>query len=384
LTSTGFVGATQSEIEASIVADELSLIDPLLDTSADEPIGQINGIVAEALAEIWELLGTAYTAYDDTQAEGFLLDALCALTGVVRYQDKPGTCVVNCTFAGAGVPLSTTTTVALDTDPTNKWTLQSAYTSLGAGVVPLTFVSTQNGPIAAAAGHLTSIVTPVAGWTAATNPNAATEGTLLESDTQLRIRRRKEIKAVGTANLPALQALVQAISGVIQALVLENTTLLVDSNGQPGKSVQALIWDGASPAAPDNVIGETLFANKAAGIQTFGTTAVTIQDSTGTSRVVNFSRVPQLPVVFVLTVLVDAATFPVDGVTQIQNFIRYGFTAITIGQEVVRLRAMGAALLVQGVIDVTACTLNGVAGNVTPGPLEICTCSTITVTVVDA
>ena len=381
LTNTGFVSATVDDIETSIVADELALIDPLLDTSADEPIGQVNGIVAEALAEAYELLATAYSAYDDTQAEGSLLDSLCALTGVVRKLDAPGTCVVNCTFSGAGVALSTTAKVALDTDATNTWTLQTAYTSIGAGVVPLTFVSTRNGPFPAPVGHLTTIVTAVAGWTAATNPNAATEGTFLESDTALRTRRRAEIKANGSANLPAMQALLFAVAGVIQVLVLENTGLLPDANGQPGKSIQALIWDGTTPAASNASLASVLFANKAAGIQTFGTTAVTIEDSTGTSRVVSFSRVPQIVVNFTLTVLVDHTKFPLDGVAQIKNFIKLGFSFVTIGQEIVRLRAMGAALLVAGVIDVTACLLNGVADNVIIPPLSIGICGTLGVTV---
>ncbi len=387
LSSTGFQLATLADILTAIETDELATIDPTLDTSPDQPLGQINGIMAKKVAEAWELLQTAFGAFDDTKAEGRLLDALCALTGTSRILPSKGSVSVNCTLT-IGTVLPPTTTIALDTDPTNRWVIAATYTAAAGGVQPVTFRAENTGAIAAAAGHLTSIVTPIAGWTAATNPLDATQGTALESDTALRLRRRAELAANGACTLPALRSGLLKVAGVQAAVVIENATDAVDGSGRPAHSFEAVIWDGVAPAATDAAVRAAVWADKPAGIEAYGSNPGTLVDDQGVTRYVPFSRAVQDPITVALTVQTDPTKFPVGGGATIAaailacgggNGIWYGM-----GGEIVRLAIMAIALsAVPGVIDVTACAINGSAANHNVAATSIGTfdSSRITVTV---
>lgn len=56
-------------------------------------MGQIVSIFARQIVSLWEGLATAYGAVDPNQAEGVLLDNVCALLGVVREAATKSTVV---------------------------------------------------------------------------------------------------------------------------------------------------------------------------------------------------------------------------------------------------------------------------------------------------
>ena len=53
--ATGFVPKTQEEIEDDIVSRQKANIDTNLDTTADSLVGQVNGIISEQIAQVWEV-----------------------------------------------------------------------------------------------------------------------------------------------------------------------------------------------------------------------------------------------------------------------------------------------------------------------------------------
>src|SRR5262245_14598022 len=109
------------------------------------------------------------------------------------------------------------------------------------------------------------------------------------------------------------------VPGVITAQVLENNTMATDGNGQPAKSFQALIWDGASPAANNTQIVQAIWNSKPSGIQAFGVTSAVAVDQTGKNQTVFFTRVTQVPIYFAIQILTNPLTFPTNGVSLIQN-----------------------------------------------------------------
>jgi uncharacterized phage protein gp47/JayE len=387
LSIAGFELKTLSECLDDIVAGLLVDVDSELDTSTDQPIGQIAGTFAKPNAEVWEILGQAMSGWDDKNATGSLLDAVCAITGTRRIPQRKSVVAMDCTL-NIGTALTTTAMVQVLGDPTRQFTLRAPFTAPSTGVHSLVFEAVFYGPIEALAGTVTTIVTPVTGWTVATNPDDADPGATTEKDSTLRIRRRKELRAQGASTLPALEAALNPadIPGLISATVLENDTMAT-VGGLPAKSFEAIIWDGATPAADDETIRKTIWKHKPLGIQSVGDNVGTFVDAKGVTRTVPFSRAVQRRIIISMIVQRDASLFPSDGATQIKQAIADDGLLYGSGQDVIRLRVQKLALPIAGVIDVPSCLLNiysltsPAEANVTIDELDIATFNTADITI---
>src|SRR5215471_14125152 len=86
---------TPGTILGDLAGSQRALIDANLDTDADSPLGQLNGIWAERERLIWEALAVAYNGFNPDAAEDFLLDAVSAITGTKRAAATKGTVKVN-------------------------------------------------------------------------------------------------------------------------------------------------------------------------------------------------------------------------------------------------------------------------------------------------
>ena len=121
----------------------------------------------------------------------------------------------------------------------------------------LTFNSEENGDIAAPIDTVTTILTPVFGWTSVSNGVSAEKGSTEESDEELRERFRIS-KAVRANNLAeALYAQLLELEDVSFVRVYENTTDAVDLKGLPPHSFMAIVRGGV-----DTNIGEVVWNNK--------------------------------------------------------------------------------------------------------------------------
>src|SRR6266705_1691942 len=84
VTAAGLSIPTIEDLLTATVQDEQSGVDPNIDTSAESLVGQINGIIDNQIREIWEIVSIAYNGFNPDAAEGFLLEALSAITGTHR------------------------------------------------------------------------------------------------------------------------------------------------------------------------------------------------------------------------------------------------------------------------------------------------------------
>ncbi len=357
LTAEGFVAKTIEEILADIGAEQLATVDPALDISPDQPLGQLNGIFAKKLAEVWEALAVAYNAFNRGAAEGSLLEAIGLLTGTLRLAATKSqvTCTVN---LDASTTLSAGAVANVSGQPSVRFVLTETVISTTAGDYEGIFEAEVTGPVAANSGTLTVITTPSSGWNSVTNAEDADLGTDIETDAAYRLRQVAELASPGSCTVDAIRADLLRISGVTQAFVFENTTMSTDGDGVPPKAYECVVYDGVIPAADDQEIGQTIWDNKPSGIETYGDTDVTVLDSTGAERTVYFSRADNVDVYLTYTLDVDPLTYPVDGDDQVKAAaIAKGLTYLVLGQDVVALVFRAQALLVTGVNDVTAFTL---------------------------
>lgn len=407
LTTEGFVPMTLEDVRDQINSKIWSTISPTLDLSNSSLEGQLIGIVAEAITKLWELGESINSSQDPDKASGAALDALGLLTGAVRrgaaastvvalFTGTPGTLIPE----GAGVRVTGGTRFDTDDDATlvvvDSWVTLTAYavgdivtrnsevyqchtagTSgtgptvayrdpdpdtvietdgsvvwawLGSGtsVIEVPATCTETGPVVANALTLDEIATPIGGVEDVVNLSDAKIGHNQMTDAEFRAFRQSELAQPGTSPADAIRAALLALEDVIAATVFVNNTDATDGDGLPPHSIEALVRGGE-----DQVIWDTLFANVAAGIATYGDEDGFSVDSQGVSQAMYFSRPDQIPIYVTLTLVKDPLTYPADGDDQVKAaIVAYGDAQQT-GKDVVASRIAAAVFQIAGVLDVS-------------------------------
>ncbi len=401
----GFTIKTLDEIKSEIEADLKAELGATLNTSAASVFGQLIGVMAGKLNEMWQLSEAVYRSQYAASASGEALENVGDITGVLRlpatksqvtliatgtngtvlplgriakvpnsatqrFLTKAGAtivtatswapttgyvigdirtnatriyyCITAGTSAGAGGP---TTTAADITDGTVHW----RYTGEGAGAVSVAAEAENTGPINGNTGTITEIVTPVAGWSSVNNPADAVVGRNIESDADYRLRRKNLQTITGDATFPAVRSDVLAVENVIACTLFENNTDITDVDGVPPHSVEALVSGG-----DDDDIRDALFNTVAAGIRTHGGVSGSVVDSEGASHTIKFSRPTPITIHVIVNVDRDPATFPADGVTQIKNAVKAHGDALGAGGDVITSAFYPTLFEISGVLDVVS------------------------------
>ncbi len=83
LTAAGFERKRLPEIKAEIEAALKAQFGNDIDLRSESVFGQLVGVLALPISDLWEEAENIYLAFDPDYAEGVSLDSLAALTGVV-------------------------------------------------------------------------------------------------------------------------------------------------------------------------------------------------------------------------------------------------------------------------------------------------------------
>jgi hypothetical protein len=392
---TGFITPSLQTLQTEIGALQLAAIAPALDLSSDQPLGQLNGIMASVFADLWSGMQAVYGAVDPNAAEGAQLDNVAALTGTLRPAASPT--VVTCTLTfNASTTLSAGTLASVVGLPSQVFALQNnVYIASSGSVTGTLWVAVTPGATVVQPATLTVITTPVSGWTAITNPALGSTGAAAYSDTMLRQLRVEEIAQSGSCNKDALEAKLLLVPGILAATVYQNTSdsvvQVLRSGGtatqnRPPHSYEAVIWDGPSPAASNSVIAATLWGNDPSGIPTCGSTSATTLDADGNTQVMNFNRATQRVMYVNVTVTLNPLVqYAGDAAVQTAVATALANDQTKPGIEIVAL-VLRAAALVPGVLDVPVFQFDFVSAptntaNITPNYDEVATLATANITV---
>ncbi|KKL98556.1 hypothetical protein LCGC14_1823250, partial [marine sediment metagenome] len=197
------------------------------------------------------------------------------------------------------------------------------------------FQAEETGPTVANTGSLTAIETPQGGVTQLTNPQDAEIGSNIETDAELKQRRKELLQRSGTATVEGIRNALLDVVDVNQALVIENTALIVDAGGRPGKSFESVVEGGA-----DQDIADAIWASKPAGIETFGSVSVPVVDSQGFIHTINFSRATEIDIWMIVNITpntdpAEGPLYPIDGDQQVEDVVLAFAQDFRIGQDVV-------------------------------------------------
>lgn len=254
-----------------------------IDVSPDSPDGQIIGIVADRLADLWQADQATYNAAFPDTATAVSLDRVLAMTGVVRGGAVASRVAV--TLYGTPATVIPIGSRAAVTGSGTLFATTAAYTIGGGGSVVGDMTAVETGPNLAPAGTLTSIKTPVSGWTGLINSlDQYLTGSNIENDPPARVRRTMTLRAIGSAAADAIRAALLQVAGVTSATVFENTLdFTVDS--MPPRSFEAIVVGGL-----DLAIAQTIWNRKPSGTPAYGNTSAVAVDSQSINHTIHFSR----------------------------------------------------------------------------------------------
>jgi len=225
------------------------------------------------------------------------------------------------------------------------------------------------GVIAVPAHTISSVITAVSGLDSVDNAILGLSGVETESDIDFRARIRTSTQISGAATVPAIQArLVDDLAFITAAIVLENRTDVIDSNGLPPHSFESVLSTTDSSSTAKDLIASKIFEVRPAGIQTFGNETGSHTDSQGNPQIMSFSFTE--PVYIFLRIkytIYSEESFPLDGEARIKTAVaEAGNDMAGSGIDVLRQRLFASIFTIPGVktVDVmdTAARLSVAGG----------------------
>jgi uncharacterized phage protein gp47/JayE len=334
---TGISSPSYADILLSLQASYTAIYgsDVVLDNSTQD--GQWTAIQAQAIYDSNQVAIFVYNQFSPATAVGTGLSSVVKINGIAREVSSDSTAPV--LFTGQNGTQLINPIVGDNLNLGTQWQFLGTIDIPGAGSVTQSVTCTTPGAVTAAAGSLTEMITPTAGWQSATNPEAATAGAPVELDAVLRQRQ-----AVST-DLPAQTILTSMIGnllnlgGVLAVAAYENPNGTTDVNGLPPHSI-ALVVEGGDAQDIANTIGKS----RGEGVATFGNTSETYIDPYGIPQVINFS----FPVQETIDVSVNIS--PLTGYStaiggEIQQSLSNYITSLGIGTSVINSRLVAPALL---------------------------------------
>jgi len=364
LTTTGITIKDVDEIIADMVADQIANIDADLNTESDSILGQLNGIYAAALAELWELLEQVYqAAYPDT-ASGQSLSYVAALTGAIRQPATKSTLLVHLegtvsTSVPAGTQAYPDQDGAGPADPDSMYETTAVAVIAEEGAtdyIEVTMEAVTPGSYANASltGDVELVIsTPVAGLDAITLQENSAAGDDEETDSELRIRREQALALPGSSTVEAIRADVLQVTGVDSCTVFENRTGTTDALGLPPKSIEVLVYSENDDYTGQDVADQIQLA-KPAGTETYGSLSKTTEDSAGTQYTTYYSEPTELRAYVELDL--TAGDDYTDDATIAELIATWATQALTVGRSLYSSDIVNVVADAEGVttVDVLA------------------------------
>lgn len=319
----------------------------------EEPMGQLIDLFAEREAALWELAQAGYTALNRDEAPGAALENLGNFIDFPKleatYSTTPAAGLLCTGTPGTVIPSGSQVSQATTED---VYEIDEEVTIGGGGTITASVTALETGPKEALAGTLTVIETPVSGWTAVTNTVDVVPGRNIETDTEYRARQQESVAVVGSCTDDSLEGKIRELDDITAVLVVNRYQKTTDgTTGQPASSFWVILQvPDSSDLEQRQEIADLVFENKPAGIEPWGTTAVTVEDLEEEEQTVYLQyATPSNIWIRVIGVDLDG-TEPDDWEDQVEAAILAYGSGLTIGDDVIYGRIWKAVYSVQGII----------------------------------
>jgi uncharacterized phage protein gp47/JayE len=215
---------------------------PFQNDTDDTILQQVVAIISEQIAKVENIAKVAFDQRNPLTAVGVALSALVQLNAILR---KPGAgTIIPITVTGRTntvIPLGSLISTA---DGAYQFAIYENVVIPQSGAVSLYAYCTTFGPIDPEPGTVVVMSTPVSGWDSVTNGETISKGTAEETDAELRRRQQESTNNTAYRHIEAIRAAVLDIPGVTFCRAYQNSTLVTDSCGIPGKDVAIVVVGG--------------------------------------------------------------------------------------------------------------------------------------------
>nr|WP_244463406.1 baseplate J/gp47 family protein [Acetobacter orleanensis] len=361
LNATGFIMPEEADMLTGVLADINAAFGNTLNTDLSTPQGQLAMSLTAILGDTYDQFLALANGVDPARAQGRMQDAIGRLYFMSRLPATRTTVTCVCTgAAGTVIPQG-----ALITDQSgNSYTADTVLTLDATGTVQGSFTCTSVGEVVCPSGSVT-ISQSVAGWSAVNNPIAGVTGRAVESRTAFEARRKTSVALNAIGPLDAISASVQAVSGVTDAYVMDNSTTASVTVGGVTLAPHSLYVCANGGADAD--IALAILRKKPPGCAYNGSTTVTVTDPAGTygtppSYTVSFQRPVATPV-YVTVCIASSAAVPSTVTTDIQAAIQSAFlgddggTRVRIGGTIYASRFYAAVAALGPWVQITEITV---------------------------
>lgn len=360
ISSTGMSIPTYTDIVNQLVADAQNIFGSDVYLQPDSMDYQWISSFAQMIYDSFLNAQAVYNSRGPATAIGSGLDIIVGINGLQRLPAVYSTCSVTITGTAG-----TTITNGIVSDVNgNNWSLTSPIVIPSGGTITTTATCQIDGAITANPGDISTIVTPTLGWTSVTNSTAATVGSPVETDAQLRARQATSTAQPSQSILEGLEGALAAVSGVTRYVVYDNDTSSADANGVPGHSICTVVEGGSA-----SDIATAIYDHKGPGCGTYGTTTQAVTDTYGVVNNINFDVLGYTDIDVAITVK-KLNGYTSDTTTAIQNAISEYLNSVSIGTTVYISSLWGAALSANptpnnpafSVVSLQACVHGGTLG----------------------
>ena len=276
VTEQGFTVKSAAEITADLDAKFVGTFGSQFDTSAESPDGQLIGVVAKLLEDVWQQAEGAYNAYSPSNAYGVGLDKVAEINGITRITNLPTSVAI--TFSGTAGTVVPAGYIVKTVDGLE-------FATVAVAVIPaiVTAKCTTQGAIRILANEVHVLTTAIAGLTSATNLEPGITGIVREEDPAFRARRENSTISRGTSSIDAIYEGVKSLNLPYIAIIENTTSATVD--GVPANSFLVVV-EGGTPAE----VSQVIYDNKPQGITSYGSIVTVVNDSKGYPHNIGISR----------------------------------------------------------------------------------------------
>lgn len=247
---------------------------PDINTAPETPQGQI--IDAETLAITQKDAELAFLAnmFNPKIARGIWQDALAEIYFIKRKKAVNSRCY--CALTGLnGTVIEKGSKIQSSADNTYWNLLEDAIIQNNGSVIAL-FECESEGAVIASPNTLTKIITTVAGWDTVNNSQAATVGTLEESQQAFEKRRYDSVALNSRGTTSSVYARVLQLDNVVGCYVVDNKTNIVktiDDYDLKPHSIYVAVLGGSNQD-----IAEAIYKSLSAGCDYNGNTTINVPD----------------------------------------------------------------------------------------------------------
>ena len=222
-----------------------------------------------------------YNSHNPDTAVGVALDRIASYMGIKRKQGTSSTALLTC-GGDPGTIVSYGSAVDING---YIWQLEKEFEIPESGSIQVLATCVEYGAIQAPIGTINKINTPTSGWKTVTNEYAATIGSDIETDSELRERLNSAAAGPAVTILEGIISNLQKLENVLKVKGYENFTSNYNELGLPPHSIALVVVGGE-----DEEIANVIYNRKTPGTDTFGTEEFTVITSSGQNMPISFSR----------------------------------------------------------------------------------------------